>query len=84
MQGDILCHYEHNMATTDLSEIKAWIANWQQDVTRWKDTKQTFVMNDLNLKKVEESISSLKTIFAMMKPTHLETKNKKVRLSWRI
>jgi len=42
-----------------------------------KRIKQTFVRNDLNLKKVEESISSLKTIFAMMKPTHLESRDQR-------
>uniref|UniRef100_A0A0A9CSQ2 Uncharacterized protein n=1 Tax=Arundo donax TaxID=35708 RepID=A0A0A9CSQ2_ARUDO len=39
--------------------------------SRKQDGSFPFVKNDLNLKKVEEFISSLKTIFAMMKPTHL-------------
>lgn len=38
-------------------------------------SKHTFVKNDLNLKKVEGSKSSLIIIFAMMKPTHLVNKN---------
>jgi hypothetical protein len=36
--------------------------------------KKTLFKKDLNFRNVDESMSSLRTIFAMMKPTHLEKK----------
>lgn len=37
----------------------------------YKTKKQTLFRKDLNFRKTEASMSSLRTNFAMMKPTHL-------------